>query len=175
MKVASCGQSLRRSVLHRGAYSSLRRLWTKGYRMNVNFAWPEVPLPHGQRNAPLVGRAVALILGSCFVIYIVVRADPRTFFNLVLVAFAIFIAVNIATVAAGAGIAGGGNYAGAWEGITGNKNNFGRTVALAVLLLPMAAAVGSFNGTSPPGRARRSSIAWAGGGSTPRTTCASIT
>ena len=26
----------------------------------MNFAWPDVPLPQGQRNAPLVGRAVAL-------------------------------------------------------------------------------------------------------------------
>ncbi len=29
--------------------------------MNVNFAWPDVPLPQGHRNAPLLGRAVALM------------------------------------------------------------------------------------------------------------------
>ena len=31
------------------------------YRTKVNFAWPDVPLPHGHRNAPLLGRAVALM------------------------------------------------------------------------------------------------------------------
>ncbi len=34
---------------------------TPAYRMNVNFAWPDVPLPQGHRNAPLLGRAVALM------------------------------------------------------------------------------------------------------------------
>jgi hypothetical protein len=33
----------------------------KYYRTKVNFAWPDVPLPHGHRNAPLLGRAVALM------------------------------------------------------------------------------------------------------------------
>ena len=33
----------------------------KYYRTKVNFAWPDVPLPHGHRKAPLLGRAVAMM------------------------------------------------------------------------------------------------------------------
>ena len=38
-----------------------RRRTDGSYRTKVNFACPDVPLPHGHRNAPLLGRAVALM------------------------------------------------------------------------------------------------------------------
>jgi exopolysaccharide production protein ExoQ len=88
-------------------------------------------------------RAVTLILSSTFAIFIIVRFNPRTTFNIILVAFAIFIVTGaLAAAVPGLGITPGGQYAGAWRGLTGQKNVFGRTLALAVMLLPLAAATG---------------------------------
>jgi O-antigen ligase len=89
-------------------------------------------------------RAVALVLSSLFALYVITRFDARTIFKLLTIAFIVFIVVGIvAGMIPGVGRTGGWNaYAGSWRGLTGNKNNFGRTLALAVALLPAAAAVG---------------------------------
>jgi O-antigen ligase len=73
-----------------------------------------------------------------------VRFNLRTALNLLLVAFAIFIVTGtLAAAVPGLGITpGGGNYGGAWRGLTGQKNVFGRTLAVAVALLPVAAVTG---------------------------------
>jgi O-antigen ligase len=88
-------------------------------------------------------RAVALILSSSFAVFFIARLDLRTIVALLAVAFAIYLALSIAAAAIpGFGIVTSGSYAGAWRGIGGHKNSFGRTVALAAVLLPVAAALG---------------------------------
>ena len=113
-------------------------------------AWPLVlltlltPLSVLWSQAPEVTlrRAIALLLSSAFAIFLLVRFNLRTVFNLVVIAFAIFIALSILAAAVpGLGITPSGAYAGAWRGLTGQKNVFGRTVGLAVVLLPLAYAL----------------------------------
>jgi O-antigen ligase len=72
-----------------------------------------------------------------------IRFDLRTFFNLLATTFAIFVVVGIMAAAIpGVGITPGGAYAGAWRGLSGQKNVFARTLALAVALLPAAVLLG---------------------------------
>lgn len=87
-------------------------------------------------------RSAALVLGSGFAAYVVIRSDPKDFFKLLVIAFAVYIAASFAAAALGFGINRGSIYAGAWKGIAGNKNNLGRTVALCFTFLPLAAMVG---------------------------------
>jgi O-antigen ligase len=88
-------------------------------------------------------RAVALILSSSFAVFFMARFDLRTIVSLLVLAFAIYFALSIAAAAfPGFGIVGGGTYSGAWRGIAGHKNSFGRIVALAAVLLPVATALG---------------------------------
>jgi exopolysaccharide production protein ExoQ len=87
-------------------------------------------------------RSAALVLGTCFAVYVVIRTDPKDFFKFVTIAFAVFIAATFASVALGSGINRGSIYAGAWSGISGNKNNLGRTVALCFTFVPLAAYIG---------------------------------
>jgi O-antigen ligase len=88
-------------------------------------------------------RAIALLLSSSFVVYLAIRFEPRTILNLLVAAFAIFVAVGILAAAIpGVGITPGGTYAGAWRGLVGQKNIFARTLALGVALLLPAAAAG---------------------------------
>jgi O-antigen ligase len=88
-------------------------------------------------------RAIALILSTWFAFYIVLRFNPRTFVNLLVIAFGVLLVVSILAAAVpGQGITPSGTYAGAWRGLTGNKNELGRVVALAVALLPAAALLG---------------------------------
>ena len=114
-------------------------------------AWPLVLLTAltlvstfwSQDPGTTLRRAIALTLCMWFAFYIVLRFSPRTFFNLLVVAFAVLLVVSILAVAIpGQGITPGGTYAGAWRGLTGNKNELGRVVALAVALLPAAAILG---------------------------------
>jgi exopolysaccharide production protein ExoQ len=87
-------------------------------------------------------RSAALILGTCFAFYVVIRINPKDFFKLVVIAFAIFLAATFVAIAIpGLGV-NRGIYAGAWKGISGNKNNLGRTVALCVSFVPLAAMLG---------------------------------
>ena len=88
-------------------------------------------------------RAIALLLSSSFAFFLLVRFDMRTFFNLLAVAFGVYVVVGILAAALpGVGITPNGTYAGAWRGLTGQKNTFGRTMAIAVALLPVAATIG---------------------------------
>ena len=127
-------------VLVRGfptwGFAVLRRAWPLVFLTLltlVSTLWSQDP-------GPTLRRAIALILSSWFALYVVVRFKPRDFLNLLVIAFAILIAVSIAAVAIpGQGITSGGAYAGAWKGLTGNKNELGRVVALAVAILPVIA------------------------------------
>jgi exopolysaccharide production protein ExoQ len=88
-------------------------------------------------------RAITLLLSSTFAVFVLVRFNLRTAFNLIALSFGVFVVVGIlAAGVPGLGITPGGPYAGAWRGLTGQKNVFGRTVALAVALLPLAAMTG---------------------------------
>jgi O-antigen ligase len=91
--------------------------------------WSEDP-------GPTLRRAIALILSSWFAVYVVIRFDPRSLFNLLVIATAIFLAVSIAAAAIpGQGITPSGTYGGTWRGFTGNKNELGRTAGLSTALL----------------------------------------
>lgn len=113
-------------------------------------AWPLVLLTllplfstfWSQDPGPTLRRAIALILSTWFALYVVIRFTPRDFFNLLTIAFAMFVAATVAAaVVPGLGITPGGAYAGAWRGLTGNKNELGRSIALAVALLPTIAVL----------------------------------
>ena len=104
-----------------------------------------------QDPGPTFRRGVALLLSSWFALYVVIRFDPREFLGLLAISFAIMLGVSLLAIAVpGEGITPGGTYAGAWRGFTGNKNEFGRVVALAVALMPTAALLGM---TARPKRA----------------------
>lgn len=111
-------------------------------------AWPLVLLTllavvstlWSQEPATTLRRSLALTLSTMFMIYIVVRFDLRTMFNLMAIAFGVFCVVGILSAGVpGLGITPSGTYAGALRGLTGNKNVFGRTIAVGVALMPLAA------------------------------------
>ncbi len=82
-------------------------------------------------------------MSSAFAVYLVGRFEFRETVKLIAIAFGIFLVVSIAAVLMpGVGITPGGNYGGAWRGLAGNKNDFGRTVALTVAILFTAGAAG---------------------------------
>jgi O-antigen ligase len=102
----------------------------------ISTVWSDAP---GQTSR----RAIALLLSSTFAFFLLVRFDLRTFFNLLAWSFGIYVVVGV--LAAGlphVGITPNGVYAGAWRGFTGQKNTFGRTLAIGVALLPVAASIG---------------------------------
>ncbi len=87
-------------------------------------------------------RAVALLMSSSFAVYVVSRFDLRTLFNLLTISFLIFAIVGVVAAFSGAGIIRTGAYSGAWQGLVGQKNDFGRTLALAIALIPAAVLLG---------------------------------
>ncbi len=88
-------------------------------------------------------RAVALVLSSGFALYLTGRFEARRAMTLLLVAYMLFVAVGFLSAAIpGMGITPGGPYGGAWRGLTGQKNDFGVTNALAVALLPTLLVLG---------------------------------
>ena len=96
-----------------------------------------------QEPSATLRRAIALLLGTVFAVFLVVRFNLRTIFNLLVIAFAIFVVVGfLAAAVPGVGITPSGDYAGAWRGLTGQKNVFARALALAVALLPVAVWLG---------------------------------
>jgi exopolysaccharide production protein ExoQ len=115
----------------------------------VRRAWPLVLLllltlvsaTWSQDPTVTIRRSIALLLCMWFAFYVVLRFDVRTFINLLVVAFATLLAVTILSVGAGHGTTSGGAYTGAWTGLTGNKNELGRTVAIGVALLPIASVL----------------------------------
>jgi O-antigen ligase len=121
------------------AFGVLRQSWP----LIVLTLLPLVSTLWSQAPGTTVRRAIALILSSTFAFFLVVKFNPRTIFNLLVVAFAIYLALSLLAAAIpGVGITGSGAYAGAWRGFAGEKNVFGRGVALAVALLPTAAVLG---------------------------------
>jgi O-antigen ligase len=130
-------------VLARGmpawALTVLQRSWP----MILLTVLPLLSVIWSQSPETSLRRAIALLLSSAFAIYIVIRFDPRTILNILVVAFAIFATVGVLAAAIpGVGITPGGAYAGAWRGLAGQKNVFARSLALAVAILPAAAFVG---------------------------------
>jgi O-antigen ligase len=102
----------------------------------VSASWSQAP-------ETSLRRAVALILSSSFAVFFMARFDLRAVVSLLVLAFAIYFALSIAAAAVpGFGIVGGGEYSGAWRGVAGHKNGFGRIVGLAAALLPVATALG---------------------------------
>lgn len=88
-------------------------------------------------------RSTALVLGTMFAAYLAGRYDFKTAFRLLAIGFVIFVFFGFfAAGIPGVGITQGGDYTGAWRGMTGNKNDFGRTIAQATALLAMGGAVG---------------------------------
>jgi exopolysaccharide production protein ExoQ len=121
------------------AFAVLRRAWPLvGLTLLplISVLWSQAP------DASL-RRAIALILTSAFAFFVVVRFNPRTIFNLLAIAFAVFVVVGILAAAIpGVGITPSGQYAGSWRGLAGQKNVFARAVALAVAVLPAAVVLG---------------------------------
>lgn len=119
------------------------KLLTRGWPLVLLSILPLISTAWSDDPGTTARRAIALLLSMWFAYFVVLRFTPRGFFNLLVIAFAVFLVVSILAVAVpGQGITGGGTYSGAWRGLTGNKNEFGRTVALAVALLPAAALAG---------------------------------
>jgi O-antigen ligase len=88
-------------------------------------------------------RSVALVLGTIFAAYLAGRYDFKAAFRLIAIGFVVFVVFGF--LAAGipsVGITQGGDYTGAWRGMTGNKNDFGRTIAQATALLAVGGAIG---------------------------------
>jgi len=127
-------------LLVRGVPATLVPLMKRAWPLIVLTLLPLLSTLWSQDAGPTFRRAVALILSSWLALYIVLRFDTRTILSLFTIAFAIFAAVTILAVGIpGQGITPGGAYAGAWRGLTGNKNELGRSLGIAAaLLLPAA-------------------------------------
>ena len=92
-------------------------------------------------------RAITLLLTSAFAFFFIVRFDYRTIIRLIVISFAIYLFLSLMSAAIpGVGITPSGIHAGTWRGLTGQKNLLGRTAALAVVLLPLAATLGLSRG-----------------------------
>lgn len=88
-------------------------------------------------------RAASLSLSSAFAGYVILRYDLKTFLWLLAVGFAVFVAVGVyAALITGEGVTGGGAYDGAWRGLTGNKNEYGRTIALGFAVVTASGILG---------------------------------
>lgn len=84
-------------------------------------------------SATTFRRSVALLLTTGFALYVVMRFEARPFMQILAAAFICFFLVSIAAIALpGVGITPSGTHAGAWRGMTGQKNEFGRTCGLAL-------------------------------------------
>jgi len=87
-------------------------------------------------------RAASLALSSCFAAYVVLRYDLKDFLYILAIGFAVFVAVGVYAALTGEGVTGGGAYHGAWRGLTGNKNEFGRTIALGFAVVTASGILG---------------------------------
>jgi O-antigen ligase len=87
-------------------------------------------------------RAASLALTSAFAAYVILRYDLKDFVYLLAIGFALFVGVGIFAAFTGEGVTGGGAYSGAWRGLTGNKNEFGRTIALGFAVVSAAGVLG---------------------------------
>lgn len=123
-------------------FTILRRAWPLLLLTALTLAsvlWSQDP-------GPTLRRSIALILCTWFAFYIVLRFNPRSFIDLLVIAFGVLLVVSVLAAAIpGQGITSGGAYEGAWRGLTGNKNELGRVIGLAVALLPAAAVIGLTN------------------------------
>ncbi len=102
----------------------------------ISASWSDAP-------AVTIRRGIALLLTMMFAYYVVTRFSAREFLNILALAFAVFMVIGVMAIAVpGEGITPGGPYAGAWQGFTGNKNEFGRTLGLMGALMLVCRGVG---------------------------------
>lgn len=86
--------------------------------------WSDVPQTTARRG-------VALLLTTFFAVYTVLRFRLSEFIAILSLAFGVFCVVSILSAAVpGLGVTPGGLHDGAWRGLTGQKNEFGRSCGL---------------------------------------------
>jgi len=102
----------------------------------ISVGWSDAP-------STTMRRAIALLLTTGFAFYVVARFEAEEFIKILAVSFAAFFTIAILAAALpGVGITPTGQHEGAWRGLTGQKNEFGRTCGLALtffLVLTVAA------------------------------------
>ncbi len=87
-------------------------------------------------------RAIALLLTTGFAFFVVARFDAKQFVRILAAAFALlFLASILAAAIPGLGITPSGLHEGAWRGLTGQKNEFGRTCGLALTFFVIAGII----------------------------------
>jgi O-antigen ligase len=92
----------------------------------LSVGWSDVPSTSFRRS-------IALFLTTGFAFYVVARFEATEFFKILAAAFVIFFVLAVLVAALpGVGITPSGLHEGAWRGLTGQKNEFGRTCGLAL-------------------------------------------
>jgi exopolysaccharide production protein ExoQ len=92
----------------------------------ISVGWSDAP-------STTMRRAIALVLTTGFAFYVVARFEAEEFIKILAVAFSVFFGVAVLAAALpGVGITPSGLHDGAWRGLTGQKNEFGRTCGLAL-------------------------------------------
>jgi exopolysaccharide production protein ExoQ len=101
----------------------------------LSTVWSDAP-------ATTFRRAAALVLTTGFAFYVVATFDMHSFTRILAAAFVLFFVVAIGSAAIpGLGITPAGIHEGAWRGLTGQKNEFGRTCGLALTYFMVVATV----------------------------------
>jgi exopolysaccharide production protein ExoQ len=131
------------SLVIRGIPYSTFRIVLRAWPLVLLVALTLVSTLWSQAPDSTFRRAAALILTASFALFLVVRFDLRALLKLVAISFAIFcIGSVLIALVPGVGITPGGKYAGAWRGLSLQKNSFGRTLALGIAVLAAAVATG---------------------------------
>jgi exopolysaccharide production protein ExoQ len=87
-------------------------------------------------------RAIALWLTTGFAFFVVARFEVRQFIKILAAAFVLlFLASFLAAAIPGLGITPSGLHEGAWRGLAGQKNEFGRTCGLALTFFVIAGII----------------------------------
>jgi O-antigen ligase len=127
-------------LLVRGIPLWAPRLLVRSWPLLLMTLLPIVSVLWSQNPETSLRRAIALLLSSGFAAFMAIRFSRTQLVQLVIAAFTLYIVFSICAAAVpGVGITPSDPHAGAWRGLSGHKNNFGRTVALATVFLFIAA------------------------------------
>ncbi len=111
----------------------LRAVLLRGWPVLVFTALAVVSVAWSIEPGTTFRRGAALILSTAFTLYLVARFSTTDLFKLLFAVAACFVVLGyLAVLVPGQGITPNGILAGTWRGFTGQKNEFGRVLAILI-------------------------------------------
>lgn len=117
---------------------ALRRAWPLFALIALTMLstlWSDAPASTFRRSA-------ALLLSTSFAVYIAARFELAELLRLILIAFAIYLLIGLLSPILPGAIRRG-DHAGAWQALTGHKNDFGRMLGVGITLTVLLGAMGA--------------------------------